>query len=170
MNLSLAGIERRTINAPMPLFNQTDLLAALHPGQVLIGLDPGRKRIGIALSDTRLRGAGPLGQIPRLKLANVATELGKLAHREEAGGMVIGWPLEEDGTMGPAAQAVRDWARDLSDLMGLPATLWNERLSTATVEAQMLEANVSRARRADIVDRVAAAHILQGFLDAAAGQ
>jgi len=152
----------------MALFNQTDLIAQLHPGQVLIGLDPGRKRIGIALSDTRLRVAGPVGQIPRLKLASVAYELGKLAHREEAGGLVIGWPLDEDGTMGPAAQAVRDWARDLSELMELPATLWNERLSTATVEAQMVEADISRARRAAIVDRVAAAHILQGFLDALA--
>jgi putative holliday junction resolvase len=164
----LAGGERRTINVAMPLFNQTDLIAQLHPGQVLIGIDPGRKRIGVALSDTRLRVAGPLGQIPRLKLAVVAHELAKLVHREDAGGLVVGWPLEEDGTMGPAAQAVRDWARDLSDLMEIPATLWNERLSTATVEAQMLEANVSRARRAAIVDRVAAAHILQGFLDALA--
>src|SRR5258708_3532746 len=99
----------------MALFNLTDLVAGLPPGMRLIGLDPGRKRIGVALSDAARRLAGPYGTIPRGKLRGIAEQLRALARKEEAGGLVVGWPLDMDGTVGPSAQAARDWALALSE-------------------------------------------------------
>ena len=94
-------------------------------------------------------------------------EIAALAAREGAGGLVVGWPLSMDGTIGPAAQAARDWAGDLSAATGLPAALWDERLSTAAVNRFLIdEADLSRARRAEAVDRMAAAWTLQAALDA----
>jgi putative holliday junction resolvase len=154
----------------MALFNLTELVAALPAGVRLIGLDPGRKRIGVALSDATRRLAGPYATLPRGKLRGVAEQLRAIAIREEAGALVVGWPLEMDGTIGPSAQAARDWALALSEATALPAALWDERMSTATVLEQMLEADVSRSRRSDAADRMAAAHILQTALDALAGK
>jgi putative holliday junction resolvase len=150
----------------MAVINLEDLRAGLEREERLIGLDPGSKTIGIALSDVRLRVASPYGSIPRGKLAGIAAELRRLAAREEAGGLVIGLPLASDGRMGPRAQAARDWAWAVSDAVGLPAALWDETLTTAEVHEMLIgQADLSRKRRAAVVDRMAAARILQSALD-----
>ena len=150
----------------MALFNMTELRTGLAPGSRLLGLDPGSKVIGVALTDVGLMLASPYGAVRRGKLAANVAEVGAIARREGAGGLVIGWPLSMDGTMGPAAQAVRDWVRALTDATGLPGALWDERLSSAAVNRAMIEADVSRARRAAAVDSLAAAYTLQAALDA----
>ena len=151
----------------MALFNITDLRAQLPLGQRLIGLDPGAKTIGVALSDVSLLLASPYSLLRRGKLSQASAELKAIARREGASGLVVGWPLSMDGTMGPAAQAVRDWARALSDLTGLPTALWDERLSSAAVNRFLVtEADMTRRKRATVVDQMAAAYILQAALDA----
>ncbi len=151
----------------MPLFNMAELRRQLQPGQRLIGLDPGAKIIGVALSDVGLMLATPYGSLKRGKLGQAATDLLALARREGAGGLVVGWPLSMDGTMGPAAQAARDWARALSDSTALPAALWDERLSSSAVNRFLLqELDMTRRKRAAVVDSMAAAYTLQAALDA----
>jgi len=151
----------------MPLFNMRDLRGSLQRGQRLIGLDPGSQIIGVALSDASLLLASPYGSLRRRKLGQVATDLKTIARREDAHGLVVGWPLSMDGTMGPAAQATRDWARDLSEAAGLPAALWDERLSSTAVNRFLIdEADMTRRKRAAVVDQMAAAYILQAALDA----
>ena len=151
----------------MPLFNLTDLAARLAPGQRLIGIDPGVKTIGLALSDVGLMLASPAGSLGRTRLTSNAAEITALARREGAGGLVVGLPLSMDGTLGPAAQAARDWALALSEATNLPAALWDERLSSAAVNRFLVnEADLSRKKRAQAVDRAAAAWMLQGALDA----
>ena len=150
----------------MPVINLTDLYASLPHGARLLGIDPGSRTIGLALSDVRLRLAGPYGSLRRGKLGAIAAEIAAIALREEVGGLVVGLPLSMDGTAGPAAQAARDWTHALSAATGLPAALWDERMSTATVQEILIEqVDLGRKRRAQVVDRVAAAHILQTALD-----
>ncbi len=151
----------------MPLFNLTDLRARLRRGQRLIGLDPGTKTIGVALSDVGLMLASPYGALKRGKLRDNAAEIVAIARREDAGGLVVGLPLSMDGTIGPAAQAARDWALALSDATALPVGLWDERLSSSAVNRFLIgEADLSRRKRAGVVDRAAAAYMLQAALDA----
>ena len=151
----------------MPLFNMTDLRGRLAPGQRLIGLDPGSRTVGVALSDVSLMLASPYGALRRGKLTANAAELAAIARREGAGGLVVGLPLSMDGHAGPAAQAARDWAHALSATIGLPAALWDERLSSSAVNRFLInEADLSRRRRAELVDRMAAAYMLQAALDA----
>lgn len=133
----------------------------------LIGLDPGSKTIGVALSDVTLLIASPYGALKRGKLSANAAEIAAIAAREGAGGLVVGLPLSMDGRMGPAAQAAKDWARALSEVTGLPAALWDERLSSSAVNRMLVgEADLTRAKRARAVDGAAAAYMLQGALDA----
>ena len=150
----------------MPLFNVAELRAALPRGQRLIGLDPGSKLIGVALSDPLLMLASPYGSLRRGKLRAVAEEVRAIAAKEGAGGLVVGLPLSMDGGFGPAAPAARAWAKALSEAAGLPAAMWGERLSSAAVNRMMIEADLSRAKRARAVDRAAAAWMLQAALDA----
>lgn len=151
----------------MPLFNLRELRAALRLNERLIGLDPGAKTIGIALSDVQLLLASPYGSIRRGKLRANADAILAIARKEGAGGLVVGLPLSLDGTVGPAAQAARDWALALSDVTALPVALWDERLSSAAVERLLVdEADLGRRRRAQVVDRMAAAYMLQTALDA----
>ena len=158
-----------SIPADMPLFNMAELRAVVPPGRRLIGLDPGAKVIGVALSDVGLMLASPYSSLRRGKLSAAAAEVGAVARREGAGGLVVGWPLSMDGTMGPAAQAARDWARALSDLAALPAALWDERLSSSAVNRFLIgEMDLTRRKRAAVVDSMAAAYILQAALDASA--
>lgn len=153
----------------MAVFNMTDLRATLPRGQRLIGLDPGARIIGVALSDVTLMLASPYGSVKRGKLVAIAAEISAIARREGAGGLVVGLPLSMDGTAGPAAQAARDWAMALSDATGLPVALWDERLSSAAVNRAMIrEADMTRKKRAAAVDAAAAAYTLQGALDATA--
>ncbi len=151
----------------MALFNLTDLRSQLRKNERLIGIDPGTKTIGLALSDVLLLLATPYGSLRRGKLKDNAAEITDIARREAAGGLVVGLPLSMDGTVGPAAQAARDWTSALSEATGLPAALWDERLSTAAVNRMLIhEADLSRARRARMVDRIAATWMLQSALDA----
>lgn len=146
------------------------LRRGLRAGERLIGLDPGAKIVGVALSDVGLTLATPYGSLRRGKLRANAAEIAAIARQERAGGLVVGWPLQMDGSMGPAAQAARDWTLALSDATGLPAALWDERLSTAAVNRFLVgTAGLSRKKRAGAVDRMAAAWILQSALDALAG-
>ena len=150
----------------MPLLELPALRAHLARDQRLIGIDPGRRTIGVALSDVSLTLASPYGSLKRGKLRDNAAEIVAIARKEGAGGLVVGLPLSMDGSVGPAAQAARDWALALSDATGLPAALWDERLSTAAVNRFLVdEADVSRKRRAAAVDRIAAAWLLQSALD-----
>ena len=154
----------------MALFNLTEFFAALGHEQRVIGLDPGSKTIGVALSDVRRMLASPYGSLKRGKLKANAAEIAAIARKEGAGGLVVGLPLSMDGTVGPAAQAARDWTLALSEMTGLPAMLWDERLSSAAVNRFLIgEADLTRKRRAEAVDRAAAAWMLQGALDAGGG-
>ncbi|MCW3474907.1 Holliday junction resolvase RuvX [Limobrevibacterium gyesilva] len=151
----------------MPLLDVRTLRAQLPPGQRLLGLDPGAKIIGIALSDVTLMLASPYGSLKRGKLSVNAAEIAEIARKEGAGGLVVGLPLSLDGTTGPAAQAARDWTHALSEATSLPASLWDERLSSAAVNRFLInEADMTRKRRAEVVDRMAAAYTLQSALDA----
>lgn len=143
------------------------LRALLRPGQRLIGIDPGSRTIGLALSDVGLTLATPHSQLKRGKIAPIAMEITRLARIENAGGLVVGLPLELDGRVGPAAQAARDWTHALSAATGLPAALWDERLSSAAVNRFLIEeVDATRKRRAERVDQMAAAYMLQAALDA----
>jgi putative Holliday junction resolvase len=151
----------------MPLLALPALRALLTKDQRLIGIDPGSKTIGLALSDVRLMLASPFGNLKRGKLKANAAEILVIARKENAGGLVVGLPLSMDGTAGPAAQAARDWALALSDATGLPAALFDERLSSAAANRFLTaEADVSRRKRAESVDRLAASWMLQAALDA----
>ena len=153
----------------MALLNMTDLRAGLPRGRRLIGIDPGAKTIGLALSDVLLMLASPYDTLRRGKLSVNAREISAIAARQEAGGLVCGLPLSLDGSLGPAAQAIRDWAGALSEMTGLPVALWDERLSSSAVNRMLIdEMDMTRSRRAEIVDKLAAAYILQAALDASA--
>ncbi len=153
----------------MALFNVRDLLGAMPPSGRVIGIDPGAKTIGVALSDVRRRLASPYGSLKRRKLAENAAEIGARVGREGAYGLIVGLPLSMDGSDGPAAQAARDWTHALSAAIGLPAALWDERLSSAAVNRFLVrEADLTRTKRASVVDRAPAAWMLQGALDAGA--
>lgn len=153
----------------MGVFNLMDLRAGLQRGQRLIGLDPGSRIIGVALSDVSLMLATPYGAVARGRLAANAAEVGAIARREGAGGLVVGLPLGMDGSFGPAAQAAKDWGMALGEAMGLPVALWDERLSSAAVNRAMIAADLTRAKRAAAVDAAAAAYMLQSALDASRG-
>jgi putative Holliday junction resolvase len=141
-------------------------LAAALPGRAaLLGLDLGTKTIGVALSDIGRSIASPLLTIQRTKFAADAAALLELARRHEAGGFVLGLPLNMDGSEGPRVQSTRAFARNLAALTPLPIAFWDERLTTAAVTRTLLDADASRKRRGEVVDKMAAAYILQGALD-----
>lgn len=153
----------------MALINMAALRAGLGRDERLLGLDPGSKTIGVALTDVRLMLASPYGSLPRRKLALVAADILAIARKQGVAGLVAGLPLSMDGTFGPAAQAARDWTLALSDLTGLPAALWDERLSSAAVNRMLVnEMDMTRRKRAAVVDGLAAAYTLQAALDASA--
>ena len=143
-----------------------DLKAALAPGRRLLGLDLGEKTIGLALSDTSLTIATPMETLDRGKFTADAAALEKIIAEQGVGGLVIGLPLNMDGSDGPSAQSARAFARNFAAHNPLlPIALCDERLSTAAVTRTLLEADASRKRRAALVDKMAAAYILQGALD-----
>jgi putative Holliday junction resolvase len=152
----------------MILGNPAALNAAVAPAARLIGLDVGTKTIGLALSDTRRVIASPLDTIRRRGSRDDMAALFAAIDRHGVGGVVIGLPLSLDGKDSPRSQSVRAFARNLLALRDMPALLWDERLSTAAVTREMIAADMTRKRRAEIVDKVAAAYILQGCLDAMA--
>lgn len=148
-----------------PALSSEDFVAALPRDGRLIGLDLGTKTIGLALSDIGRGIATPMDTIRRKKFTIDAEQLLGICGKQSVGGIVLGLPLNMDGSEGPRAQATRAFARNLSQKTELPITYWDERLSTAAVTRTLLEADSSRAKRADVVDKMAAAFILQGFLD-----
>ena len=140
--------------------------AALMPERgSLLGLDLGTKTIGVAVSDPDRRLAAPVVTIARARFASDAERLLKLAAERRVVGIVLGLPLNMDGSEGPRAQATRAFARNLAKLTALPIALWDERLSTAAVERVLIEADASRRKRKAVIDQHAAAYILQGALD-----
>ena len=145
------------------------LIATLESGQRLIGLDLGSKTIGLAIGDSQHKIATPFDTIRRRKFGIDAAALAEIIKAENVGGLVLGLPLNMDGSEGPRVQATRAFIRNLEnlpDFPALPVLLWDERLSTAAVERTLLEADTSRAKRAEVIDKMAAAFILQGAIDA----
>ena len=145
----------------------TDFAEALPQGGKLAGLDVGTKSIGLAICDAGWHFAGPVDTIRRTKFTHDLEALRSFIAREHVVGLVVGLPLSMDGSDSPRTQSVRAFARNLEPL-GLAILLWDERWSTQAVERAMIDADVSRARRAEKVDALAAAHILQGAIDALA--
>jgi putative Holliday junction resolvase len=131
----------------------------------LMGLDLGTKTIGLALSDVQRQIASPMETIRREKFGVDAAALLKIAEKHQVAGLVIGLPLNMDGTEGPRVQSTRAFVRNLAPLTSLPIVFWDERMSTMAVTRTLLDADASRAKRAAVVDKMAAAYILQGALD-----
>jgi putative Holliday junction resolvase len=149
----------------MAICNPADLPQILAKGQRVLGLDVGAKTIGLALSDTLLMVATPLRTIRRTRFKADAAEVLREVDAHGAGALAIGLPIALDGRESPRSQSVRQFARNLLEIRDLPMVFWDERLSTAAVERTMIEADLTRRRRSEIIDRTAAAYILQGLLD-----
>ena len=149
----------------MAIVDLAALKPALVPGTRLLGFDLGEKTIGLALSDTMLTVATPLVTLKRGKFGADAVAIESLVREHGVGGLVIGLPLNMDGTDGPSAQSARAFARNFAARSPLPIVFWDERLSTAAVTRTLIEADSSRKRRSEVVDKMAAAYILQGMLD-----
>lgn len=151
---------------PGSTYADCDAFAALlPPGARLIGIDAGTKTLGLALSDVSRTIASALETIRRTKFTADAHRLFEIAAAHGCGGFVLGFPANLDGSEGPRAQATRAFARNVNRLSPLPILLWDERLSTAAAERLLLEADASRKRRAELIDKIAATVILQGALD-----
>jgi putative Holliday junction resolvase len=149
----------------MPVLPLTDITATLKRDQRLLGLDLGTKTIGLALSDVSRTIATPLSTIIRKKFTQDAEMLLAVVDKHDVGALVLGLPVSMDGTEGPRCQSVRSFATNLLKIREVPIALWDERWSTAAVTRTLLEADTSRARRAEVVDKLAAAYILQGAMD-----
>ncbi|MDO9222549.1 MAG: Holliday junction resolvase RuvX [Caulobacter sp.] len=150
----------------MAILDLLDLPAALPPYAPIVGLDPGEKTIGVAVSDVTRTVASPLETIEKVQFTKDAARLFQLMESRGAVGIVIGLPMNMDGTEGARAQSNRALARNLLRLKDIPIAFWDERLSTAAVTRVLIEEHdVNRKRRAEVVDKMAAAWILQGALE-----
>ena len=149
----------------MPIVTPTELKERLSIGQRLLGIDLGTKTIGLALSDSLQMVASPLITLTRGKFSADAEALVRLRREHGVAALILGLPLNMDGSEGPRCQATRAFARNLLGHDDPVIVFWDERLSTAAVTRGMIDADLSRARRAEIVDRAAAAYILHGLLD-----
>jgi putative Holliday junction resolvase len=149
----------------MPVIVLTDTITALPRRGALIGLDLGTKTIGVAVSDPDRRLAAGVTTIARRTFSADAERVLALAAERQAVGFILGLPINMDGSEGPRAQSTRAFARSLAGRTPLPIALWDERLSTAAVERELIAADVSRAKRKAVIDQHAAAFILQGALD-----
>ena len=150
---------------PAPVLPLIEAAKLFGPRGALIGIDLGTRTIGVAVSDPDRRLATGVETIVRKKFSDDAVRLLALASERRATGFVLGLPINMDGSEGPRAQATRAFARNLAKRTTLPIALWDERLSTAAVERDLIAADASRARRAKVIDQHAAAFILQGALD-----
>jgi len=149
----------------LPMLELGEFAASLPQGVRIMGLDVGTKTVGLALSDATRSIASGLVTLRRTRLADDLRQLLDLAVRHGVGGFVVGLPLNLDGSAGPRVQATRAFVRNLAKASPLPVAYWDERLSTVAAERALLEADMSRKRRAEVVDKVAATLILQGALD-----
>jgi putative Holliday junction resolvase len=150
---------------PAPVLPLVEAAPHLPPRGALIGLDLGTKTIGVAASDPDRRLAAGVEKVARKSFTADAARVLALAGERKAVGFVLGLPINMDGSEGPRAQSARAFARNLSKLTELPIALWDERLSTAAVERELIAADMSRDRRAEVIDQHAAAYILEGALD-----
>ena len=153
------------ISVKRPDLTLEDLKATLPATGALLGLDLGTKTIGLALSDLRRTIASPLAVIRRTKFQADLVALRTFVEAHRVVGLVLGLPVNMDGSEGTRAQATRGFARNIAPLIPLPLVFWDERLSTAAVTRTLIEADTSRKRRGEVVDKMAAAYILQGVLD-----
>lgn len=149
----------------MGIVSPEELRASLPSGTRLLGLDLGEKTIGLALSDTLLSVATPMQTLKRGKFSADAAQLDTIISAQGVAGLVVGLPLNMDGTDGPSAQSARAFCRNWAARSPLPVLMQDERLSTSAVTRTLLEADASRRRRDQVVDKMAAAYILQGALD-----
>lgn len=162
----MPALAARPIACRVSVHTLPDLTAHCPPGTPWLGLDLGSKTIGVAASDATRMIASPFEVIRRTKFTDDAHALFRLMERRGATALVIGLPLNMDGSEGPRAQSSRAFARNLDRLRDIPVAFWDERLSTSAVERFLVEdLDMSRARRGEVVDRNAAAWILQGALD-----
>ena len=145
--------------------NVRSLVNVLPEGKKLLGIDLGTKTIGLAVSDLSLKIASPIKTLNRSKLKKNLPEIAFIASEHGIGGIIVGMPINMDGTVSARAQATKDWAFSLVELLFVPIAFWDERLSTAAVEKAMIKADLSRKRRAKRIDSAAATYILQGALD-----
>ena len=151
----------------MVLDSLSELKALLTFGTRLMGLDVGSKTVGLALSDVTRMVATPLETLRRTKFTKDALALRKIFEEHEVAGLIVGLPISMDGTEGPRCQSTRQFAANLLEYVDLPLAFWDERMSTMVVQRVLTEeADLSRRRRAQLVDKMAAAYILQGALDA----
>jgi putative Holliday junction resolvase len=148
-----------------PLIAIEDLPPLLAPEARLLGLDLGTKTVGMALSDVSRSIATPYDTLRRTKFTEDAKTIRQVIESTQVGALVIGLPLNLDGSEGPRVQSTRAFVRNLGPLIGVPMLFWDERLSTAAVERHLIEVDASRKARAKVIDRMAAAYILQGALD-----
>ncbi|MEI8177228.1 Holliday junction resolvase RuvX [Aestuariivirga sp.] len=140
-------------------------IASITPDKRLIGLDLGSKTIGVATSDRTRMIATPIETIARKKFTQDAQRLLTIAQAENIGLIILGLPVNMDGTEGPRCQSTRSFARNFARLSSIPVVFWDERLSTAAVERMLIQADASRAKRDEVIDKLAAAWILQAALD-----
>jgi len=155
----------------MAVCNLSDFPALLKPNTCLLGLDPGKVVIGVAISDPNWRVASPLTGIEHTKFTADAAALARIVKERNIGGLIIGLPKNMDGSEGPSAQSARTFASNLLKpgilpVEALPIAFWDERLSTAAITRFLIEDDMTRKRRDEVVDKAAAAYILQGALDA----
>ena len=149
----------------MPIVEPNNMKAALAPRTRLLGFDLGTKTIGLAISDSMLKVSSPLETLRRTKFMTDAEKILVLIDTKEVGGLVLGLPRNMDGSEGPRAQSTRAFAKNMDDKVNLPITFWDERLTTAEAERVLIdEADMSRKRRGEVIDKMAASIILQNFL------
>ena len=152
----------------MAIVTVPELKTAQADGTCLLGFDIGAKTIGLALSDAALVVASPLQTVSRTKFKRDTDILARIIKEKRVGGLVFGLPISMDSSEGPRCQSVRQFADNLLAVIDIPIAFWDERLSTAAVERVLIsEADMTRKRRAQVIDKMAAAYILQGALDAA---
>lgn len=149
----------------MLIENQEEFSKKLPPDGRVLGLDVGETTIGLALSDIRRSIASPLSTIERTKFTKDMEKLEAAITANAVVGLVIGYPINMDGSLGPRTQSTRTFVSNMGKRINLPMLLWDERLSTMAVERMMLEADMSRKRRSELVDKLAASYMLQGYLD-----
>lgn len=155
----------------MAIIELKDIKTDLTRGQRILGLDLGSKTIGLALSDMLLSVASPLETIKRTKFTKDAIRLIELIEEHDIGALVLGMPFNMDGSEGPRCQSTRDFAHNFKGLREMPIALWDERLSTSAVERMLVtDVDMTRKRRSEVIDKLAATYILQGALDALAYQ
>ncbi len=149
----------------MPLITPSQLKEQLQPQKRLIGLDLGEKTIGLALSDKGLMVATPYKTIQRVKFKPDARQIVAFIQEYEVQALIMGWPLNMDGSEGPRCQSTRQFVQNFLSFHDMPIIFWDERLSTKAMDDVMLSFDVSRKKRADAIDKAAASFILQGFLE-----